>query len=293
MLFFVSTVVGQNASNPFELTFRLPKVPVGAAGGAIAAAAVAPVNPFDVVPHRAPGTARSLVENATQPFHPFSIMPAGGGMSAGFLFWTLILMFSLLTVSVATNRKAVGKAWRSFLNDSSLTLAQRESAGLVGSTPYYLLYASFILQAGMFIFLVIRFFKKEAFDNPAFMGVCLLASALIFLSKHGLLALTAWLIPVRPAVQRYNFLILIFNCILGLFLVPFNLLLAFSGEYEGLLVFWMLGLAAIFFIYRSLRSGSIGSKFLADDQFHFLLYLCTVEIAPVLLLIKLAMMQTN
>jgi hypothetical protein len=297
-LLFAPALQAQNAANPFELIHRLPKVAVTATGTTATAttataAIAATVNPFDVIPHRAPGIARGMVENATQPFKPFSIMPRGGGMSPGFLFWTMVAMFALLTLSVAANRNAVGKVWRGFLNDSSLTLAQRESAGLVGSAPYYLLYVNFILQVGMFLFLVIRFFKKDDFNNPAFLLICMLASALMFLSKHAMLALTAWLIKVGTVVQRYNFLILIFNCILGLFLVPFNLLLAFSGEYQGLLVFWMLGLAAIFYLYRTLRSSVIGSKFLADDQFHFLLYLCTVEIAPVLLVIKLAMMQTN
>jgi hypothetical protein len=58
-----------------------------------------------------------------------------------------------------------------------------------------------------------------------------------------------------------------------------------------LLVFWVLGLVSIFYIYRSLRALNIGSKFLVSDQFHFLLYLCTVEVAPVVLLAKLAIMQ--
>lgn len=87
---------------------------------------------------------------------------------------------------------------------------------------------------------------------------------------------------------------IIFNCVLGLFLVPFNFMIALGAEsfYQGLLVFWVLGLVSIFYIYRTLRALNIGSKFLAGDQFHFLLYLCTVEVAPILLLTKFASMQS-
>ena len=75
---------------------------------------------------------------------------------------------------------------------------------------------------------------------------------------------------------------------------PFNFLLAYSTpEYRLLVLFWILGLIAIFYIYRGARAGQIGLKFLGTDQFHFLLYLCTVEIAPVLFLVKLAMIQTD
>ena len=116
----------------------------------------------------------------------------------------------------------------------------------------------------------------------------------MFLSKHVIFAIVRFLFPIETEITRYNFLVIIFNCILGLFLVPFNFMIAFGAEsfYQGLLVFWVLGLVSIFYIYRSLRALNIGSKFLVSDQFHFLLYLCTVEVAPVLLLTKLAIMQS-
>jgi len=281
-----AVMVAQNASNPFELTFRLPKT-------VLADGTEAEKNPFDVVPHRVPGVAKAMAENATEAFRPFSVLPRGGGMTQPTLFWILMGMFGLLTISIAMNRGAVGKAWRGFLNESALTLAQRESAGIMGSTPYYLLYANFLLQAGLFIFLVTRVFKKEAYNNLGFLLFCLFGAGIMFLSKHFFLRVSDGLFPLGNTAQRYNFLIIIFNCVLGLFLVPFNLLLAFSGKLEGLLVFWTLGLVAIFYLYRALRSSALGSKFLADDQFHFLLYLCTVEIAPVLLLVKLAITQTQ
>ncbi len=289
IFWFILAVQGssQNAANPFELRYRLPKE---SANGTVAAA----VNPFDMLPHRAPGAAKGLGENTTKPFQPFTILPRGDGLSSRFLFWTLVVMFSFLTFSIAFKRGVVTKAWRGFLNDNALTLAQREASGLVGSTPYYLLYVSFLLNAGMFIFLVIQYFGRGSFNNVPFLAVCLIGAAGIFLFKHFMLQMTGWLFPVQNEVRRYNFLIIIFNCVLGLFLVPFNLMLAFaSGDYKGLLVFWTLGLVAIFYVYRALRSSSIGLKILGNDQFHFLLYLCTVEVAPVLLLIKLALNQTN
>jgi hypothetical protein len=110
-----------------------------------------------------------------------------------------------------------------------------------------------------------------------------------------MLSIVGNLFSIETEVRKYNFLIVIFNCILGLFLVPFNLLIAFSakaGSQQLLLVSWMLGLVAIFYAYRSLRASGIGAKFLTQSPIHFLLYFCAVEIAPVLLLVKLALMQT-
>ena len=281
---------GQSAANPFELRFRLGAE--AAAGGLAPDGSAVRASPFDVVPHRAPGAAKSLAENKTEAFRPFSVLPRGGGLPPATLFWTLVAMVGFLAFSVAYNRAVVNRAWRGFLSDNALALIQRESFGPMGSTPYYLLYASFVLNGGVFIFLVTRFFRKDTFNNLPFLLLCVGLSAGIFLSKHLLLRTLAWLFPVRDEVRRYNFLIIVFNCVLGLFLLPCNLLLAFTPDYQTLLVFWMLGLVFVFYVYRSMRSTSIGSKFLAVSQFHFLLYLCTVEIAPVLFVVKLAMNQT-
>lgn len=286
-------LAGQDAArNPFDLRFRLPRVatrPVSA----VTARGITEANPFDVAPHRAPGVAKALVENVSEPLRPLTWLPKGKNMPRSAIFWALVLMSGFLAFSIAANRNAVGKAWRGFLSDNALTLAQRESSGLVGSTPYFLLYANFLLNAGIFIFLIARFFNPDSYSNLPFFFVCLLLAGFLFLSKHVLLAVLGWLLPVAAEVRRYNFLIIIFNCVLGLFLVPFNFLVAFSGGFEAFLVFWTLGLAAIFYLYRSFRAATIGRKFLLGQQFHFFLYLCTAEIAPVLLLIKVAMLEGN
>lgn len=275
----------QNAGNPFELVFRLPKTAANPETGQ--------QNPFDMAPHRAPGISLALAVNETERFNPFAILPRGGGFSNSALLTCLMLMLGFLTVSVATNRSAVGKAWRGFLNDNALNLAQREAFGIVGSTPYYLLYANFLLNAALFIFLVTHTLQDGNFYNLRFLVVCLGVAGVGFLFKHVMVNLTSYLFHIDQEARRYNFLIVIFNCVLGLFLVPFNLLIAFTGnsEYKIFLVFWMLGLVTIFYLYRTFRSAGLSSKFLIGSPFHFLLYLCTVEIAPVLFLVKLAMMQ--
>jgi hypothetical protein len=287
---FCASAQGQNATNPFELLHRLPKEVLTAEG-----ITLLPANPFDVVAHQAPVAAAGLAENKTEAFKPFAVLPRGGGLSGGILAALLLAAFAFLTFSVASNRTAVGKAWAGFLHDNGFAVAQREASGFVGTTPYYLLYGNFLFNAGIFVFLVTRVFQKETFNNLWFLLICLAGAAIAFLSKHFMLAIMRALFPVEAEIRKYNFLIIIFNCVLGLFLVPFNLFIAFSakgGSQQLLLVSWMLGLVAIFYSYRTLRASAIGAKFLSQSPFHFLLYFCTVEIAPLLLLVKLALMQT-
>lgn len=278
------SVVGQDvALNPFDLVHRLPKDVLLAS----AADSAAFVNPFDVVQHTAPGASATIGET----FRPIRELPKGNSLKISVLFWVFALVLGFFTFSVAVNRQAVFKAWRGFLNDNALTLVQREATGLIGNGPYLLLYVNFLLNAGLFMFLVIRYFAGERFNNGLFLALCMALAIIVFSSKHVLLGITRTLFPVDSEVGRYHFMIIIFNCVLGLFLLPFNFLIAFSGRFDGFLVFWTLGLVLIFYAYRALRASSIGRKILQDSPFHFLLYLCTVEIAPAVLLVKLAMLQ--
>ncbi len=289
VLFFYASGNGyaQSAANPFELLHRLPQA-ARMTAGAENNEVVVVRNPFDLIPHKIPGATKAVSANQTKPFEPSTFLPRGNSMPQAGLFGFLTFLVLFFVFSVSSNRAALGKAWRSFLSDTALSLVQREASGFVGITPYYLLYASFLLNAGLFIFLVTRFFASEKFNNVAFLFFCLLLSVFAFVSKHILLNIMSVLFPVREEAGRYNFLIIIFNCILGVFLLPCNLMLAFNQEYQILLVFWMLGLIMVFYLYRSFRSSALTRKFWGTSNFHFLLYLCAVEIAPVFIVVKLA-----
>ncbi|MBK9337358.1 MAG: DUF4271 domain-containing protein [Lewinellaceae bacterium] len=282
VLFFWAWAIGLTAQqavlNPFDIVARLPE---NVRVSALSVADVPPglaANPFNVVPHQIPGAAQGMSTRLS--FEPLEVLPTGDMLSDSAVFWVLILLLAFLSFAITTKRSIVAKAWRGFLNDNALSIAQKEATGLIGSAPYYLLYSSFLLNAGMFIFLIARHFNPRTFNNIGFMLVCLLIAGVLFLSKYILLTILGSLYPVATEVRRYNFLILIFNCVLGLFLVPFNFLIAFARDFGDFMVFWTLALAGIFYLYRSVRATAIGSKFLSGNLFHFLLYLCVVEIAP-------------
>lgn len=277
-----------SAQNPFDLTHRLPKpVPAGEAG-----VRKAPENPFDVVAHRRP--ARSVltgneapVIRRLQPRAWYTAIPRGDTLSASAILGVLIGLVAFLSLAIALNRTAVLRAWRGFLTDTGLALAQRESQGLAGNTPYYFLYVNFLLNAGFFFFLITKSFRGNLFNNWLFLLVCFVLAWVVFLSKHLLISMMSALFNVEKDAGRYNFLIVIFNCVLGLFLLPFNFIIAFANDIRDFLVSWTVGLVLVFYAYRAIRASRAGLNYLAVDQFHFLLYLCAVEIAPVMLIVKL------
>ncbi len=289
-----SFAVGQGAPNPFDIVQRLPESLREATSVAADVSPDIAANPFNIVSHHVPGSVTAPGGGGVGTlFEPMDVLPTGDEMSDTAVFWFLVVLLAFLSFSIAAKRNIVGKVWRGFLNDNSLNIAQKEAAGLIGSTPYYLLYGSFLLNAGTFVFLIARHFSPKTFNNPGFLIVCLLLAGGLFLAKHILVNILGGLFPVASEARRYNFLIMVFNCVLGLFLVPFNFLIAFARHYGDFMVFWTLALAGIFYLYRALRATAIGSKFLSGNLFHFFLYLCAVEIAPAVVLVKLALLASE
>ena len=100
--------------------------------------------------------------------------------------------------------------------------------------------------------------------------------------------------PVEKEINRYNFTIIIFSVFIGLGLLLGNVALGLGTEkllspvVTGLSVF-----IALLYLIRSFRGLLIGSRFIPLHIFHFLLYICTAEIAPVLVGVKLIMNQLS
>jgi Domain of unknown function (DUF4271) len=283
------TASGQSAvaGNPFEVSSRLPSVSMDSAGVSSGMS-----NPFDVVPHRIPGVSSVLESAANSKTEVQSIqLPKGNTIPKSFVFGILVLFLTFFTLAVGSNRSILLKAWRSFLSSNALNIAQREASGFSGNSPYLFLYINFLLNAGVFAYLIVQSLNSDGqLNNYAVFFLCLLGAIVVFVGKHLAILLLTWLFPnIAADLNRYNFLIIAFSCVLGFFLIPFNFVIAFAGtqNWQFFVTLWLIALAAIFIIYGVFRAFSLGTKYLFSYPLHFLLYLCAAEILPVLLLIKL------
>ena len=148
----------------------------------------------------------------------------------------------------------------------------------------------FILNASIFVSLVA---VKNAWVDLSLYS-CIAYSALgftaLYLFKFLFLWLSGWLFSQGEAIGNYSFIVFLTNKVMGVFLIPAILLLAFSPEsvqdfaYNSALI-----VISILFVYRYLVSFSIVRSSLKVSAFHFFLYLCTCEVLPMLVLYKLIM----
>ena len=218
------------------------------------------------------------------------VLPANE--SRDFLFWSLLTMLIFFALLVTLFRSLLGKIYRAFTNDNILKLLHREQGHFV-TFPYLLFYLLFFISGGIFIFQIGHYFEVIAlrFSDLTY---CILIVAAVFVVKHFLLKLVGNIFPINREIRIYSFTIVIFSIILGIALIPFNVLMAYAPPFFAQIAVY-LGLLAVFALYsfRSLRSLFIASKYLGFHKFHFFMYLCTVEIAPVVVLVKLFLLTTG
>jgi hypothetical protein len=284
-----NTLLAQPEENPFELTYRL-KRQIAVLDPAVKA------NPFEilvrpnknkVVLNPQPGATafspRPAAPRIRKPISPEAMLQR---VKFGVVTGTLLFLAFLMTLL----RNQVQKTAQAFLSDNWLNQLFREQAGR-GILPFLLLYSLFMLNAGIFLFFLLRYFQVNLPGNFLLqISGCIGIIIIAFLLKHIVVSMIGYIFPVHKETERYNFLIIVFGIIIGLALVPINVLLAYGPpNIAPFLVFGALAFLGATYVFRTLRSLIIANRFLMFYQFHFLLYICTVEIAPILVGLKLAL----
>jgi hypothetical protein len=93
-------------------------------------------------------------------------------------------------------------------------------------------------------------------------------------------------------MSLYIFNISIINSILGIALFPVAVIMLFTEIPDfHILIYSSLLIAGITYIYRLIRGFDIGLSHQNYSPFHLFLYLCALEIAPLLVIIKLVTLQ--
>ncbi|NML19500.1 DUF4271 domain-containing protein [Pseudoflavitalea sp. G-6-1-2] len=171
-----------------------------------------------------------------------------------------------------------------------VTMRQQQMRDQMLQTPFasLLLNILYLLSGGMYLMFVARYYGVKITDNNwILMGYGSALLLTVYLGKFILLKLAGWIFNISAATDTYIFIVFLVNKIIGILLLPVLVMMAFP--YPGLfavvltLSYIML---ALFFGYRFIISYKPIRNEIKVTRFHFFLYLCAFEIAPLLLIYK-------
>jgi len=154
--------------------------------------------------------------------------------------------------------------------------------------PSLLLNILFVISAGLYACYLFHY-------SPMGAGIrfwvlylnCMVLLGTIYLVKFLVLKFIGWVFSISRATDIYIFIVFLVNKMLGIFLLPFLIIITFSGA-EMREIFITISLAMIFVLwsYRILASYRPVRNEIKLTPFYFFLYLCAFEIAPLLLIYK-------
>ncbi|TVR88977.1 MAG: DUF4271 domain-containing protein [Saprospirales bacterium] len=198
----------------------------------------------------------------------------------------LLLIFLLVSIVlafvIAIERSVMDKIYRSIANENFLNYFLREQKGAV-TVQLLFLYFIFLVNAGLFLLLFLEKIVQWDVDVKLWQTVVFVAG--VYLARYLCFEYLKLFAHARKELNRFYFTIYIFNIFIGLVLLPLNAFAAFAPEPLSIAaLYFSLAFFILMYLFRQLRGLFIGSKFLIANQFHFFIYLCTVEIAPLLIL---------
>jgi len=170
------------------------------------------------------------------------------------------------------------------------TLKQRQISEQLIQTPLpsLLLNLFFLLTAGLYTAFILQHYRVAANYNFWLLYLyCFVGLALIYLIKFLSLKFFGWLFNIKATADGYIFIVFMINKIIGIYILPFLILLAFTDNniYEVAFIFSYLGVFALL-AYRFILSYGLVQNQIRLNPFHFFLYLCAFEIVPLLLVYK-------
>ena len=209
------------------------------------------------------------------------------GWNKDSMFYLIAGMVLLLAFFKYLYDKYFTNLFRVFFN-TSLRQSQLTDQLLQAKLPSMLFNIFFIISGGVYIYILLLHFHWIETDNQWLMILSsIVILSLVYFIKYCTLKFTGWLTGLTETTNTYVFITFLINKIIGIFLVPFIIILCFSDyeivRYAAIISLMSIG---IFLLLRFFRSYGILQNQLKISKFHFILYIAGIELLPLLLIYK-------
>ena len=204
-----------------------------------------------------------------------------GGLS-NFLLWIMVGLLVYFAGIMYLFREEIFNLIKPLFNLNYLKSLNRESNG--GKNPLFLsLYLFFLINLGLLIYGFIKDYI-EVSSGIQLLWMIVLSTLGIYIVKHVYIYFMRWVFPLRTPLSHYGFAVVVLNAIVGILLFPVNLL-AVLGPENLRYIFLILGLiiVLVFYLTRLFQGFQLSARESSNNIFHFFLYLCGSEIAPIAL----------
>ncbi len=159
--------------------------------------------------------------------------------------------------------------------------------------PAFMLNVLFILSGGLFITLFAGFYKWTAIPFWQLFVYSTTILGIIYLVKYFVILFAGWVFNAPDAAADYRFIVFLINKLTGILFIPILFMIAYTNnDVKKIAITVALCIAGLLLALRYLISLARIRKNLNLTAFHFFIYLCAVEIMPLLVIYKLLFIKT-
>jgi hypothetical protein len=200
--------------------------------------------------------------------------------SKGIQIFLLLISLLFLIFIVNVERSFVRDLWKVISNENYSSLHLRNQRNTMRQILLLMGYVVFIIQAGIFLYHTLVLFNYEGtlFDN---VWACMLLVMVVYIVRHAVIGYLRWLFTNDKEMTLFSFDISIFNIMVGLVLLPINVLMSFGPDslFKPLIIIGLI-VVVIAYLMRQLRWMLTARHLITNSLFLFFVYLCAVEILP-------------
>lgn len=205
------------------------------------------------------------------------------------MFYLLLLLFFLYAFFRAFFTKYHDDFFKVFFR-ATLRQQQLKEQLIQASLPSLLFNILFLITGGFYLSFIGIYSgvlqKTNFFENLFY---CMLVLMVIYVGKFLVIKSMGWILKVDKGADSYIFIVFLINKVIGVLLIPILMLIAFvhdQGYHDAILVS-SLFIVGLLFLYRFWASYQVIRNEIKLNIFHFFLYLCAFEIAPLFVMGKL------
>ena len=201
-----------------------------------------------------------------------------------FIFLFIVLLYTIIR---NVYDKTLTVIFQAYWNDRAIGQFTRDDnfLKLRNTLLYFILFTSVygLLLKYIFNYFNINFQYKELDE---YLVICAF-TGIFYLSKFILMKISGFVFSIQKLISGYLSILSISNFVYSIIIIPFLLFYPFvPNQFQP----YLLGLTLILFcfntIYKYLRTGSFIINNFQFPKFYLFLYLCTLELMPLLIIYK-------
>ena len=267
--------------NPFEMSGRSAADSSANNAGVPVAAA----NPFELIPMRGGQVEEAPVSQAAWKKKVYRLFELRSKPSEvrSMLFWFLLFLTLLLAIAVNLNRGIVAKLYKTSFNLNLFNMLYRENRE-ENRLIFPLLNLLYVAAMSTFAYLASIAFKESNYSFLLLLFAAVMTG--VYLVRYVSLRLLAFIFGLDKAVDHYMFNIVCFGSLMAIIFIPIDFIVAFSRpDWARSIIVLAVVFYALAYFFRQTKEILASANLWSRSVFHFLLYLCAFEFAPLVFLI--------